>query len=322
MSLPAALNQVIEQKVLEISRVELSRAASELSERYRHHSISRARLMSHEADRLAYLAVRMPATYAAARAVLAEVRRLAPEVEIESLLDLGAGTGAADWAAVECFDRLRRLTLIERETKLIDLGRQLVQAAGCVALQSAEWRALDLTTIETLVAHDLVVCSYSLGELERPAIRKLLPAIWEAARCLLVIIEPGTMRGFELIRSARERLIELGGNILAPCPHAKLCPMTKDDWCHFSQRLDRSSLHRRLKGAELGYEDEKYSYLAVSRFPAPSSPSRIMRHPLHQPGLIQLELCTREKLATQKVTRQDKELWKRARKAAWGDEWK
>ncbi|MCI0389431.1 MAG: small ribosomal subunit Rsm22 family protein [Acidobacteria bacterium] len=35
--------------------------------------------------------------------------------------------------------------------------------------------------------------------------------------------------------------------------------MADGDWRHFAARIERSSLHRRINGAELGYEDGKYS---------------------------------------------------------------
>src|SRR5258708_7568768 len=116
MQLPLSLRQAIEQEAAcqslpSLTQATLAQAAGELSQKYREQILPGKPFIATEAHRLAYAAVRMPATFAAASAVLAEVRRLAPELQIESLLDLGAGTGAASWAALETFEQLQRLTL-------------------------------------------------------------------------------------------------------------------------------------------------------------------------------------------------------------------
>ncbi|HKX33439.1 MAG TPA: small ribosomal subunit Rsm22 family protein, partial [Blastocatellia bacterium] len=99
------------------------------------------------------------------------------------------------------------------------------------------------------------------------------------------------------------------------------CPMPADDWCHFSRRVERSSLHRRLKGAELGYEDEKFSYVAVTREPLPPAAARVLRHPLRHPGVVKLRLCAADGLTALTVSRKGKEAWRQARKIDWGDAW-
>ena len=94
------------------------------------------------------------------------------------------------------------------------------------------------------------------------------------------------------------------------------------DWCHFSQRVERTSQHRQLKGGALGYEDEKFSYLVAARIDAPSAAARIVRHPGKHSGHVQLVLCTTEgKIENRTVTRSNKKAYKRARKAEWGDLW-
>ena len=94
--------------------------------------------------------------------------------------------------------------------------------------------------------------------------------------------------------------------------------MIDPDWCHFAARVERSSLHRRIKEAELGYEDEKFSYVALSRQPVALAAARIIRRPAQQPGVIQLELCTPEGLQSMQVRKRDREAFRAARKAVWG----
>ena len=83
----------------------------------------------------------------------------------------------------------------------------------------------------------------------------------------------------------------------------------------------RFSHFRRIKDAELGYEDEKFSYAALARETVQLPPARIIRHPQHRPGLIELRTCTPAGLRTKRVTRREREAFRAARKAAWGDAW-
>lgn len=326
MQLPPQLRNAIEQITSKHSLNLLAKAAAELSEKYRDQQRPAGRFITTDAHRSAYVAVRMPATFAAARAVFAEIRRLAPETPINSLLDLGAGTGAAAWAAAEVFGELRQITLVEQDRELIRLGQRLAENSEHEALRDADWQTRNLTACAEFAGHDLVVCSYSLGEIESGAARRILQAAWQSAQQAVAIVEPGTMKGFETILALRDELIEAGGHIIAPCPHERVCPKAAAgnpgaDWCHFAVRFERSSLHRRIKGAKLGYEDEKYSYIAASKSPVQPARARIIRHPMRRAGFTQLHLCAEEGLVGVIVTRKGKEEWKRARKADWGDAW-
>ena len=93
------------------------------------------------------------------------------------------------------------------------------------------------------------------------------------------------------------------------------------DWCHFSQRLGRTALHRRLKSGELGYEDEKFSYVVASKLPVCKAAARIVRHPTVRKGHLELQLCAPGGLRKETVTRSQGEKYKQARKAKWGEEW-
>ncbi len=315
------LRNAIENEVSKCGLANLTRAATELSEKYHHTQLPAERFMTTEMHRLAYLAVRMPATFAAARAVFAEVRRLTPEMQVNSLLDLGAGSGAAAWAAADVFDEIRQMTLIEQDGGLIRLGQSLARESEHPALRSADWRMINLKMTGSLPPHDLVVFAYSLGEIEKVEAIEIMKAAWQASGNVLAVVEPGTLKGFELIREARKELIEIGGSIIAPCPHDRDCPMAGDDWCHFAQRFERTSLHRRIKSGSLGYEDEKFSYIVAAKHPAQPVRARVIRHPLRRSGYAQIRLCTKDRLQNITVTRSDKELWKRARKVDWGDTW-
>ena len=95
--------------------------------------------------------------------------------------------------------------------------------------------------------------------------------------------------------------------------------MKEGDWCHFAVRVQRTKLHKQLKGGDAPYEDEKFCYLALMKTP-PAEPcaARVLRHPLIAPGKITLTLCEAGEKKIRTVTKKDP-LWKRARKIGAGD---
>ena len=304
---------------------ELRRASQEVSERYRTGQAVGASGELGPDGAAAYLATRAPATLAAVAAVLAEVRSLRPEFAPETLLDLGAGTGAATWAAAALWPSLRTATLVEPSGPLAAIGRALADEAPYPLVAGASWEAGDVAELDG-VRGDLVVASYVLGELPDEAVGRALERWAAAATGLLIVVEPGTPAGFERLRAARRRLIDLGGHVVAPCPHDGECPMTGGDWCHFAARLDRSALHRGAKDAERGFEDEKYCYVAMlpsaaQAGPGPASrrPSRLLRAPRPRGGHVRLVVCGPDGLGERVVTKSDRDLYRWARSARWGD---
>ena len=317
MRLPPELQEAIENEVSDVAGI--PRAANELSDAYRKGELAVAPLRT-TAHRLAYLRVRMPATYAACRHVLEKTQEQIPEFQPRSLLDLGAGPGTAAWAAVAVYPTLERIQLVERDVELARLGKSLASQSADRAFTFAEWSTTDLIRF-TLEPHDLVILSYSLGELNAPDAQRVIERAWNSAQCLIVI-EPGTPKAFSRMAEWRKELIAVGATIAAPCPHERECPLlARGDWCHFSQRLERTAEHRRIKGGALGYEDEKFSYLAATRFEAPSRVGRIVRHPQIHTGYVQLQVCACDNLKQVTVTKSQKEIYRAARKAEWGNRW-
>lgn len=321
MRLPAELQDAIQRETNKIDHRKLAQAAAQLTDHYKAADFSTPAIAS-EAHRAAYLAVRLPATYAAISHVFAELK-LRAQAEIASLLDLGSGPGTALFAAAEAFPHLRAATLVEADSSWIVLGKRLAEQSESTVLQQAQWLRQDLRSGLVCEKHDLVVISYTLGELPQAAAEAVLNKAWKCAAKFLVLIEPGTRRGFAAINAARSALLADSAAILAPCPHHLACPMAAaGDWCHFSQRVERTSQHRQLKGGALGYEDEKFSYLVAAKSSLPSTGARIVRHPGKHSGHVKLALCMPQgKIENCTITRSSKEAYKRARKAEWGDLW-
>ena len=299
---------------------ELRRASVRLTESYRAESTPRG--MATASDRLAYLAVRFPATFAAVRSVLGEAAERVHGFSPRTVLDLGAGPGTAVWAASEIFPSLSAAELVERDHGLIKLGQEIATAAPEEWIRGARWKSDDLRTWNSATKFDLIISSYAIGELGRGERSRILRRAWESCSGILVLVEPGTRKGFGTIAGARDELIALGARLAAPCPHEMECPMkTSGDWCHFSVRVERTAEHRRLKQGDLGYEDEKFSYVVFSRLPVKPAQSRVVRHPLRYGGHTKLQLCAAEGLKERTVTRSEKDLYRKVKRTDWGSTW-
>ena len=117
----------------------------------------------------------------------------------------------------------------------------------------------------------------------------------------LVLVEPGTPNGSRLIRRARQRVLDserdaaarrvsgskkgsgkgpsgdldsfgdldvIDAHVVAPCQHDRACPMDGlPTWCHFSQRVRRSEMHRQMlpRGRGAQHQDERFSYVILRR---------------------------------------------------------
>ncbi|HET7703544.1 MAG TPA: small ribosomal subunit Rsm22 family protein [Candidatus Limnocylindrales bacterium] len=288
--------------------------------------------VGHPTTARAYAAARMPATYAAvARAALEGARSL-PGFAPRSLLDAGAGTGAATWAAGAVWPSLDDVALVEREPAMVELGRRLVASASASisagppgALGGARWLSADLASADSLPVADLVVATYLLGELDESARSGVVDRLWAATRGAVLLVEPGSRAGYERILAARDRIMTAGGLVAAPCPGNVPCPIREPAWCHFLARLDRSPLQRRTKRAERSWEDEPYAYVVVVRparaadFGLRPAPRLVLGRPRRRPGRVELRVCADGRIDTVVRSRRDGAAYRAAVDLAWGD---
>ncbi|GAA4921908.1 small ribosomal subunit Rsm22 family protein [Streptomyces coeruleoprunus] len=301
-----------------------AQAVDRLIASYRGTTPTDAPVLRDRTDVAAYAAYRMPATFEAVRSALDALREAAPAWTPATHTDVGGGTGAASWAVAEAWEgpEAPRTTVLDWAEPALALGRELAGASGIDSLRDTTWRRARIGAALKLDDTDLVTVSYVLKELT-PEDRAALVA--EAARAAqaVVVVEPGTPDGYERIITARDQLIAAGLRVAAPCPHSAACPIEPGtDWCHFSARVSRSSLHRQVKGGSLAYEDEKFSYVVATRFPVAPAAARVVRRPQIRKGQVLLDLCTAEEgLRRDTVTKRHGQLYKEARDAEWGDPW-
>lgn len=314
-ALPEALAAAIDEDAQRFPAEDIRQSADDMSRAYRARSGIRANLSA--LDRAAYLAVRFPSTFAVADAVWSEALSSLPSDAIKSVLDVGAGPGTASLALAQHLDGVA-YTYLERDAGWREIAERLALAAGA----SISFRNAALTSRLDPAPHDVVVASYALGELSSGDQEKVLPLLWQNARIALVIIEPGTPVGFGAVRAAREWALAQGAHAAAPCTHDAPCPMSMSDWCHRPVRVSRSTAHRAAKHASLGYEDEKFSYVVLTREPvAHTAAGRIVRKPMLKKGHVHLDLCTEGKIERLTVSRRDGDDYRSARDASWGDVW-
>jgi ribosomal protein RSM22 (predicted rRNA methylase) len=316
MELPSPLRQAIDRALAGVVLAELAETAAALSQRYRDPRRDGTAPVAGRRDALAYVAVRLPATYAAVRASLAAIAEARPDFAPQTMLDIGAGPGTALWAAADCWPDLGDALLVEANPVFRAVGEEL--AAGA-ALPRTAWRIGDIAaSAHDEAPRDLVTLAYVLNELAPDARPRILERLWRAAADTLLIVEPGTPAGWQRILAARQQLIAAGAHVIAPCPHARACPLAPPDWCHFAARIARSRAHRRAKRADVPWEDEKFSYVALSRTPAPPAAARVIARPRKGSGRVTLKLCRADGTAGEQLfSRRDGEAFKRAWRRDW-----
>lgn len=303
----------------------LRRATARLVEVYRSGAPPSTLALADPVTAAAYAAYRMPATHAAVSRVLREAGRLGALEGVRRHVDVGGGTGAAAWAVADEVPDVEAVTVVDLSSEALALGQRIARH-GPPALAVATWTRADLGGGSPLPTADLATVSYVLGELSEPLRDSVIDASASAAE-RVVVVGPGTPRGFASVLRARQRLLAAGWRIVAPCPHESACPVAArgDDWCHTAARLDRSALHRRVKDATVGHEDEPYTYVVAV---APTvegirrTDARVLRRPRQRKGMVTLELCRADGSAgPEVVTKRDRERYRSARDLAWGDGW-
>jgi ribosomal protein RSM22 (predicted rRNA methylase) len=313
MQLPRSLVAAIEAEAVRAGMREVHVAAKQLSEGYR---AGRQQRFHDPAARAAYLALRAPATWATCIHALRNLSTL----DVRSAADYGCGAGASSWALASTFPQLETLTMMDVERPMLELSQQLAPAIEQECYRRAMRRAGSYLREEMQPA-DMTMLAWTLNELSNEEAERAVLRVWAQTKVAMVIVEPGMPVVFPRLLRWREMLLAAGAHLAAPCPGAYACPMQAPDWCHFTQRIERSSLQRRLRGGTLSYEDEKFSYLVFTRQPSNPATARIVRRPVHSKGLIQLSLCKDSLIVNEGVRKADKDKFAQARKAEHGDGW-
>lgn len=316
MDLPIEIKSYIENELHNISKKELQYNAETISLNYRNNEGKGKVLLKSDKEAVAYAISRMPATFGAVYNSLKYTLEIC-ELNINTLADIGAGTGAASIAANELLE-LEKIECFEREEAMRAIGQKIFNSYNELGIKT-NWKKYDVNTDKINNKYDLVITSYMINEIEKTNIEVVIDKLWDTTKKILLIVEPGTMQGYRNIMRAKQRIIERGGKIIAPCMSEK-CKLPKDDWCNFSCRVQRTKIHKELKGGNVPYEDEKYIYISATKEEFDKKEkNRILRHPMIYSGYVKLKVCNKEEIKEIIISKKDKEKFKIARKADTGD---
>lgn len=334
MQLPPDLRRAIEGAVAATARADLQNAAGDVSRRYRRvgeDGHGGGLQIRSAVEAASYLAVRLPATYCAVTAAFEQMIRLMPDFSPIRMCDAGAGPGTATLAAAALWPGVTDSLLIEPNEHLRAAGDELLRQTR--PQLRAAWAGEALGRAGGVsdapdVAHDLVVMGYMLNEIMQDmgaaAADRTVLSMWARTSGALVLVEPGTPSGQAAVLRARDLLLRAGAHLIAPCPHMAACPVTRapdgaERWCHFSVRVERSKLHKRVKdGADAPFEDEKFSYIAVARNPVARVQNRLIGAP-RGTKVVEAELCRADGSIARVTAGKSSPDYKALRRAAWGD---
>ncbi|MGD9541252.1 small ribosomal subunit Rsm22 family protein [Methylocystis sp.] len=317
--LPAPLSAAIEARLEGRAQTMLRERARRLSEGYRARQ-STLETIRDEADALAYAATRMPATYAAIVTALGRLKEACPVFAPRRMLDAGCGLGAAAAAAATAWPSVDEIAFLDRSALFLRFATELMKESGPAStIEAIQADFAEAQAIEA-APFDLVVVGYALTEIAESKLPAVVDRLWAQTSGALVIVEPGTPRDHARLMGVRSRLLALGANIIAPCPHQAPCPLMAPDWCHFSVRLPRRRAHRLVKGADAPFEDEKFAYLAVGRFGPDAPPSARIIGPRRANKIgVSLKLCADKAFRETFIPKRDKPRYEQIRRKDWGD---
>lgn len=318
----------LSQALTEESQAVLSKIASGVSARYRgDHEDLEALALTSQDEVQAYVAWRLPVTAMALAEVLGRLKEHLPNFQPQRVVDLGAGPATSVLPLVRAYQP-DLIELVEAQQAMQEGGQALLEALG-PDLGKTRVRWLSGKVPQVLPGGaDLLISAYVLNEWSPAEIQDFARRLAKDPPKVAAFLFPGTPLQFEKFLVLRDEFMALGFPILAPCPGNINCPMSQGDWCHFTSRVQRSGLLRRIKSGDLAYEDEKFSYLIIAPGQAEISQldvdwdrtGRILRHPVVRKKLRQFVLCSQEGIRQVDLTKgKHPEAYKQSAKLAWGD---
>ena len=158
--------------------------------------------------------------------------------EIDSLIELGCGPGTFLWSflfylysvAPEQLQKIKHICGVDTSPIYLQIAEQLFEklleekAFAHIDAEFVCGRWEDYVTKHhcqlSIFGNSLVESSFDLNTFDLQFLN-------------LLIIEPGTLKHFQRLRTLRDNLRSHGWHIHFPCTGGDKCPMSDDNWCHF-----------------------------------------------------------------------------------------
>lgn len=228
----------------------------------------------------AYFAYYLPLNEIRTRSVVEEGLRVGFFEGLKHVIDFGAGPGTADFSLEKSVPALEKFLLIERSQV----------PARLLSHKTWDYRTVLSARDVEIPSATLFVASYSLTEAELPA-----PALQAEA---MMILEPSTQQDGRALLGLRQRLIDEGFHLWAPCLHQEACPLftqSARDWCHDRVHVDRPEWWIKLEEL-LPFRNQTitFSYLLARRTPPPRTPenrARLVGDQLPEKGKTRQMIC-------------------------------
>lgn len=305
MILPLDVQEKVNKLFAGLNKESLVSKREQLTQKYKTNQAVNGSVFESNGDSAVYAISRMPATFAVIYTLISDLIKQGLIKQVDSVIDIGSGTGAGFFACREIFDDIK-VSLFERDDNMIQVFDKF--ETGVKA------KKFNFIRDEIKERADIVMSSYVFSELNEDGRRVALKKMIDCSNKYVLIVDTGTPRTYENFMKLKKLVYDFGLKVIAPCCSEK-CGL-KNDYCQFYARVERSGLMKMSKSAELSYEDEKYFYLLISKDEnmVLQDKKRVIRRPQIKTNFVELKLCTTSGVCEEKFTKKDKELYKLAKK--------
>lgn len=180
------------------------------------------------------------------------------KIQKSAFIDVGAGPGTFSLAFRDWVGRGISVQQVETSSLMREQALRLWQG-----LYPQEPLMQKLSVASELSGEKLLFFGHSANEM---GVDQTLKYVGEFNPEHLLFVEPGTKEFFPKMLMIRQKLLDLGYQILFPCPNASACPLSgsSEDWCHQFIQVRQEAEVERL--SQMARKDRRHLPLIVHAF--------------------------------------------------------